>query len=251
MPETPKRELTPEQARVTQVIDYVRTLVELGDKPVWSLASYKNLVLHELDLRNRIGIRHDLSDEDGPVYLKVDRLQRIDPPEPPSLAREWITVGREPTKEPVVELIRTTVMTLAEATQLVQAGKVDPIDVANTLKPKPGEDLKDVVLRLDRFPEAKAEIENYVSQTWRDWAQAETPRRETIAIYDRLFSLQQALRLEGAEKPLEVVWGMGVAAGSCRPTNSIIRLSSNLSNWSSTGQARSWSALAALIPSSH
>ena len=80
MPDTPKRELTPEQARVTQVIDYVRTLVELGDKPVWSLASYKNVVLHELDLCNRIGIRHDLSDEDGPVYLKVDRLQRIDPP---------------------------------------------------------------------------------------------------------------------------------------------------------------------------
>src|SRR4029450_5170766 len=40
MADTPKRELTPEQTRVTQVIDYVRTLIELGDKPVWSLASY-------------------------------------------------------------------------------------------------------------------------------------------------------------------------------------------------------------------
>ena len=59
MADAPKRELTPEQTKVTQVIDYVRTLVEMGDKPVWSLASYKNLVLHEVDLRNRIGIRHD------------------------------------------------------------------------------------------------------------------------------------------------------------------------------------------------
>ncbi|MPZ36181.1 MAG: AAA family ATPase [Rhodospirillales bacterium] len=217
MPETPKRELTPEQARVTQVIDYVCTLVELGDKPVWSLASYKNLLLHEAELRNRIGIRHDLSDEDGPVYLKVDRLQRIDPPEPPPAARDWITVGREPTKEPVVQTLRTAVMNVTEVARLVQEGKVDPIDVTNTLKPKPGEDLKDVILRLDRFSEAKEAIEAYVGEAWRDWAQAEAPRRETIAIYDGLFSLQQALRFEGAEKPLEVVWGMGVGRWKLPP----------------------------------
>jgi very-short-patch-repair endonuclease len=217
MADTPKRELTPEQTRVTQVIDYVRTLVELGDKPVWSLASYKNLVLHEIDLRNRIGIRHDLSDEDGPIFLKVDRLQRIDPPEPPPLAKEWMTVGREPTKEPVVETLRTKVMASAEAARLVKDGKVDPGDVAKTLKSKPGEDLKDVVLRLDRFPEAKAEVEDYVTQTWHDWAQAEVPRRETIAIYDRLFSLQQALRFDGSEKPLEVVWGMGIGRWKVPP----------------------------------
>lgn len=217
MPETPKRELTPEQARVTQVIDYVRTLVELGDRPAWSLASYKNLVLHEIDLRNRIGIRHDLSDEDGSIYLKVDRLQRIDPPEPPPLAKEWITVAREPTKEPVIEALRTRVMTAAEAAQLVQAGQVDPVDIVNTLKPKPGQDLKDVILRLDRFPKAKAEIEIYVTRTWQDWSEAEKPRRETIAIYERLFSLQQSLWFEGAERPIEVAWGMGVARWKVPP----------------------------------
>lgn len=215
--DTPTRALTQDQAKVIQVIDYVRTLAELGDRPVWSLASYKNLVLHEADLRNRIGISHDLSDEDGPIYLKVDRLQRIDPPEPPSLAREWITVGREPTKEPVVQTMRTKVMTSVEAARLVQEGRVDPIDVAKTLKPKPGEDLKDVVLRLERFSEAKAAVEQYVSQAWQDWAQAEAPRRETIAIYDRLFSLQQSLRFEGAEKPLEVVWGMGIGRWTVPP----------------------------------
>ncbi len=217
MADTPTRELTPEQTRVTQVIDYVRTLVEMGDKPVWSLANYKNLVLHEIDLRNRIGIRHDLSDEDGPIFLKVDRLQRINPPELPPLAKEWVTVGQEPTKEPVVETLRTKVMPSAEADRLLKEGKVDPADVATTLKPKPGEDLKDVILRLDRFPEAKAEVEGYVAQTWREWSQAEIPRRETISIYDRLFSLQQALRFDGSEKPLEVVWGMGIGRWKVPP----------------------------------
>jgi very-short-patch-repair endonuclease len=215
--ELPKRELSPEQIGVSQLIDYVRTLVELSDKAVWSLSSYNNLLLYECDLRNRIGIRHDQADDDGPIYLKVERLRRIDPPEPPLTAKEWITVGRDPFKQPVIQSIRTTVMTGPDAARLVQAGSIDPVDVANTLKPKPGEDLKDVVLRLSRFPDVQAEIDNYLSQTWATWAQAERPRRETIGIYDRLFSLQQALKLDGSDKPLEVVWGMGVARWKLPP----------------------------------
>ena len=100
--ELPKAQLSPTQVGVVQLLDYVRVLIELGDKPVWSLASYGNLVLHEEQLRNRIGIRHDLTDPDGAIYLKVERLRRIDPPEPPAIAKDWITIGRDPFKEPVV-----------------------------------------------------------------------------------------------------------------------------------------------------
>jgi hypothetical protein len=73
------------------------------------------------------------------------------------------------------------------------------------------------VLRLIRFPEIKKEVEDYIGQTWASWAEAERPRRETINIYDRLFSLQQALKLEGSDKPLEVVWGLGVARWKLPP----------------------------------
>jgi len=212
-----KPALTPAQAGVTQLIDYVRVLIELADKPIWSLASYQNVVLHEEDLRNRIGIRHDLTDVDGPIYLKIDRLRRIDPPEPPATAMDWLTVSKDPFKEPIVQFLRTAVMTGADAERLITEGKADPLDVSKTLKPKPGEDLRDVVLRLDKFPDAKSEVDTYVSQTWSQWSQAERPRRETIDIYDRFFSLQQALKLEGSDKPLEVVWGMGVARWKLPP----------------------------------
>ena len=216
-PGSPKPELSPAQRGVSQLIDYVRVLIELADKPVWSLASYNNVALHEDYLRNRIGIRHDLTDTDGPVYLKVDRLRRTDPPEPPPEAANWLTVGRDPFREPVVQSLRTTVMPAREADRLIAEGAVDSADVTKTLKPKPGEDLRDVVLRLDRFPEAKAKIEQYVARAWTEWAQAERPRRETIDIYDRLFSVQQALKLEGADRPLEIVWGMGVARWKVPP----------------------------------
>ena len=210
-------ELSPGQRGVTQLIEYVCKLVELNEKPVWSLSGYGNLVLHESDLRNRIGIRHDLSDADGAIYLKVDRLRRTEPPEPPAAVKDWLTVGPDPFTAPVVQALRTMVMTAAEAEKLLARGAVGREDVAKTLKPRPGEDLKDVILRLDRFPEIKAQIETYVAQTWAEWAQTERPRRETIAIYDRVFSLQQALKHEGSDRPLEVVWGMGVARWKVPP----------------------------------
>lgn len=209
--------LSPTQRGVTQLIDYVRTLIELGAKPVWSLASYNNLVLHEDDLRDRFGIRHDLSDSDGAVYLKIDRLRRIDPPEPPPLAADWLAVGRDPFKAPAVETLRTAVMPDEEVERLIASGAVDRADVSPTLKPAPGKALRDVVLRLERFPESKAAVEAFVALSWAEWAESERPRRETIDIYERLFSLQQALKLEGSDRPLEVVWGMGVARWSLTP----------------------------------
>lgn len=50
-PQADKPELSPSQRGVTQLIDYVRVLIELSDKAVWSLGSYGNLVLHEDQLR--------------------------------------------------------------------------------------------------------------------------------------------------------------------------------------------------------
>lgn len=214
---SPKAELSPTKQGVVHLIEYVHRLIELADKPVWSLANYNNIILHEDGLRSRIGIRHDLADADGQIYLKIDRLRRIDPPEPPSEARDWLTVGRDPFKEPIVQSLRTAVMTAAETERLIAEGAVDATDVTKTLKPKPGEDLRDVVLRLDRFPDTKAKVEHYVGHAWAEWAQTERPRRETIDIYDRLFSLQQALKLEGSDRPLEVVWGMGIARWKVPP----------------------------------
>ena len=107
------------------LIEYVHRLIELADKPVWSLANYNNIILHEDGLRSRIGIRHDLADADGQIYLKIDRLRRTDPPEPPSEARDWLTVGRDPFKEPIVQSLRTAVMTAAETDRLIAQGAID------------------------------------------------------------------------------------------------------------------------------
>jgi hypothetical protein len=65
-------------------------------------------------------------------------------------------------------------------------------------------------MRLERFIDVKAAVNQYISGPWREWSEAEKPRRRTIAIYDAFFTLQQALQSD-PEHPVEIVWGIGVS----------------------------------------
>jgi len=46
---------------------------------------------------------------------------------------------------------------------------------------------------------------------WSSWANEERPRRQTIALYGDLFSLRHQLAAEETTRPLELVWGIGIA----------------------------------------
>lgn len=46
---------------------------------------------------------------------------------------------------------------------------------------------------------------------WKKWAETEKPRRVSIALYQRLFGVHQKMNAGEAERPLELVWGIGHA----------------------------------------
>ena len=69
-------------------------------------------------LKGRIGIRHDQSDEDGPVWLSIDRLKRIHPPDAPEDIQPWVTVSPDPFTEPAVAAVRTETTSQARADEL-------------------------------------------------------------------------------------------------------------------------------------
>ncbi len=196
--------------RLLELVEYVEELVKQAERPIFALREYKNILFYEADLKGQIGVHHDLQDEDGPIWLKIDRLKRVDPPTVPEPIREWVTVNRDPFREPVVETPRLETMYKDDAAKLVARGVVAKDDVQPTLKSGQPRDHVDVVMRLERFEDAKAAVEHYIGGSWREWAEAEKPRRRTIAIYAAFFSLQQGMQSD-PEHPSEVVWGIGVS----------------------------------------
>lgn len=210
--------LTEPHEKLIDLVEYVHQMVELNQKPVFSVKEYKHLLFHEYELKNRTGINHDLSDEDGPVWLKVDRLKRIDPPVAPEAIKEWLTVSRDPFEQPEIKRARTETLEKEEADKLVEEGTLFSEDVQQTMKPRPGRDLADVIYRLERLPKIKHAIEKYLSEEWTKWSENEKPRRRTIAIYDKFFSTLQTLVSEGSNEPLEFVWGVGVARWKTQKT---------------------------------
>ena len=112
------------------------------------------------------------------------RLQEIPAPEIDEKLKPWVTLPKSPEKTPELKTECPT-----------YDGKRET-----------GRE------QLDSHPEIKELFDWYVENQWEPWAAAERPRRRTITRYNQLFSLQQAISADGAETPLELVWGIGYAA---------------------------------------
>jgi hypothetical protein len=139
-------------------------------------------VAHQHELVGLPELQFNLQQEGDDVWLKLPRLQEVAAPEPGELLRPWITLPKSPEKAPEIKQEIPTVGTAANA--------------------EPRIALKDK-------PEVSAQFDWYVEYLWKPWSQTERPRRKAIAVYNKLFALQQAISSEGAETPLELVWGIG------------------------------------------
>ncbi len=123
------------RARLADLFDYVEHMAKLGETAVFALGEYRRLVYHEAELKGRVGVRHDQSDEDGAIWLSVDRLKRIDPPKVPEAIRPWITVAADPFSEPAVQRVRTETLSRARADELLAQGTLTEEDDQPALRP--------------------------------------------------------------------------------------------------------------------
>jgi hypothetical protein len=196
--------------RLHELLEYVEELVRQAEKPVFALSDYDNVLYYESDLKGQVGVHHDLDDEDGPMWLKIERLKRIDPPPVPEPIREWLAISRDPTRVPVLETVRVQTMPKEEADKLVAGGLVANNDIQPALKTGQPKGHVDVIMRIERFNDIKAMADHYIGGPWQEWAETQKPRRRTIVIYDAFFSLQQAIQSD-PEHPIEIVWGIGVS----------------------------------------
>ena len=168
---------------VLDLLNYIEQVEKLKAKPAFSVPT-EYFCAYQHELTGLPELQANLQVDGDDVWLRIPRLQEIGAPDAGETLKPWVLLPKNPEKSP-------------ELRQHIEIfdGKVA---VAR-------EELKD---RGD----IKGLFDWYVENQWNPWAFAERPRRKTIARYRQLFSLQQTIVSEGAETPIELVWGIGNAA---------------------------------------
>jgi hypothetical protein len=219
-----KPNLTPEDHLAAQrlggLLDYVEALVKLDEQVPTRLAQHKlpdgsQFILHQHEISGLPGIKCDFVEEDGPIWMRLQRLQRMAPPAiEPNLA-VWLEISNDPTKPPAFHEALHKRVSEAECQHLIEAGEIRPTDAVPSIKKEKGDrpDQKffDVMLRLEDRPAVREALEAYSAGPWAKWAETEKPRRRSIAVYQRLFEVAQRLLQSGGTEALELVWGIGLS----------------------------------------
>jgi very-short-patch-repair endonuclease len=201
--------------RLHNLLGYVEQVVRLDERPALRLSEYRlptgqSFVLPQHEAHALPGIRHDLVDEDGQVWLCVERLLRGEPPSPPEPVAEWLEVSPDPERAPNLRDHLVLTLPAAEKDSLVSSGQVRSEDAAPAMKAEAAaEPLWDVRLRLEDRPEIRSAAEEWISSTWLNWALAERPVRRSLALYQRLFEVTQLAEMGGGDRPFELIWGIG------------------------------------------
>jgi len=168
--------------KVIDLLSYIEQVEKLKRKPAFSVPD-EYFVAHRQELQGLPELQFNLQHEGDDVWLKLPRLQEVPAPDLDDLLKPWVTLSKSPDKAPEIK-------------QEVQATV-------------PGEEPERE--RLQDRSDVKAQFQWYVEYMWKPWSQTERPRRKAISLYNKLFALQQAISSEGAETPLELVWGIGHA----------------------------------------
>jgi hypothetical protein len=201
------------------LLDYVEQVVRLDERVAFRLSEYRlpdgtTFAFTKDDTQSLPGIRHDVMDDDGPVWLEVERLTRRDPPLLPDDIADWVSVSSDPSKLPEIKSERIVTVSASERDEAIASGAVRPDDILEAPR-KRGETEGaprrfDLTLRLEDRPEISKAIQAWIDQPWTQWSTAEVPRRRTIALYQSLYKIFQLLESGGAESQIEVIWGIGV-----------------------------------------
>lgn len=186
---------------VHSIFDYLIDWEQRTRKPFFRIADHQELVIEEAELVGLPGIEFDVADGETDTWLMLERLRPESPPQPPELIAEFLTLKNNPEADPGVhEAIEAHRDDLSEvfAGAAAEAGVMPEPDVDGLVR-----------LALEDLPAVVSEINRWVADDWRRWAERERPRRRTIKLYEAIFRLQKRIEEEGTESPTELVWGLG------------------------------------------
>jgi very-short-patch-repair endonuclease len=169
--------------QILDLLNYIEQVEKLKTKPAFSVPT-EFFVAYQHDLKGLPELQFNLQVEGDDVWLRLPRLKEIGAPEPDEVLRPWVTLPKSPEKTPELK------------------GEIISLEAKREVARE----------RIEVHPEVRELFDWYVEYQWEPWAAAERQRRKTIARYNQLFSLQQAISSGGADTPLELAWGIGYAS---------------------------------------
>jgi len=177
---------TDTRERAARLFAYLRELAKLRLSTLRDCRDYEEILwFHEIPIEPECAsiARLDAPDESEP-WLRIERTDEPQCPEPPQICSDWIGVA-----------------TLRHASTPPQLR----YEIA---KPDANPDEPSVIDSLSDHPDVQRAWESYVREKWDSWA-PEYRRWQTIqSVYDRLFSMHQALKK--SSETFEVVLGIGL-----------------------------------------
>lgn len=188
-------------SRLLELIEYVQQTAQLGSRLVTDIKAYQPNTWREDDFTDLPGIELNQVDTqvDAEVWLEVRRLRETTAPAPDSdLVRLWLQRSDDPGTVPrLKESLSVSTLRLHPESFALPEGLLDSE--------------QQLLVNLAERAQVLAAFEQYREKKWVPWAREEVKTRKTISLYSRLFALQQQLEMGTGEKPLELLWGVGMA----------------------------------------
>lgn len=203
--------LSKKQKDLANVLRYAKELLVINAKVLADIETLKFPRFYDWQLNGLEGVIFNPGDD---VWVSLKRLKEAPPPKPPALLMDWVTPERHPgpDRQPVLLKERVVRMAANAVENLIAAGKLEAADVVT----KPVEETEkpthlDVVQRSVDMPELLEAWNSYLSGPWAQWAESERPRRRSIHVYNQFYHTHQQIVSMGADNPIEMVLGTGIA----------------------------------------
>ena len=199
--------------RLVRLLDYILEQSRDVDPRGFDLAKATDLVVRRAAVSGLPGVSlQAVAGEDGdPVWMRVERLQEGRPPAPGDAEiAALLVVPTDPSAAGPVPDEQAIAARLAARLAAGQAGPGAPVAGGPPQGGAPAIPAPDA-LADDLRTRAAALLAAY-APLWQAWAEAERPRRRSIALYAELFALMQRLRQGESANPSELVWGVGVSS---------------------------------------
>lgn len=173
------------------LLNYIEQVEKLNQQPAREIPS-DGMLGQQSDIQALPGVL--LSAEGS--WLSIARLRKSAPPAAEAGLAPWISIPDDPRRKPE----------LREGAPLEMPMDSSGDDLACE---SPFGMLADSDVAQRSIGQA---MEAYISGPWAMWAESETRARESRRLYDKIFGLHQSISQDSAESPVELVWGIGMAA---------------------------------------